>query len=58
MGTKNKKTIETTTNNKVYKMALYDLILGCPICAPNRGCNRNRNYDNSWKSYRKTQWKD
>jgi hypothetical protein len=54
---KNKTILKTVTTNKSYKAALIDLISGCPICSLGRGCNRNRNTDDSWKSYRKTQWK-
>lgn len=49
--------LKKTTNNRVYNMAHNELVSSCPICAPHRGCNRNRkNRDDSWKSYRKTQW--
>ena len=44
-----------TMNSRVYKMAMR-VNLGCPICAPNRGCNRNRDNDSRcWKTYRKDQ---
>lgn len=52
---KNKTILKTVTTNKSYKAALNT---GCPICSLGKGCNRNRNTDDSWKSYRKTQWKD
>lgn len=55
---KNKKTVQITDNSKEYKMAKREITLGCPICPPNRGCNRNRDYDNSWKNFRKTQWRE
>lgn len=51
--------MEKTTNSRVYNMAVNELVSSCPICAPHRGCNRDRgNNDDSWKSYRKTQWKE
>lgn len=48
----------TTTNSSVYKKVAIFPQFGCPICAPNKGCNKNRdnNYLN-WKSHRKTQWR-
>lgn len=50
--------IKHTKNSRVYKMTVREETLGCPICRPHRGCNRNRNSDNrSWKTYRNTQWK-
>jgi len=56
---KNKKTLLLTNNNKEYKKALRELEgSGCPICPINRGCNRNRKHDRSWKNFRKTQWKE
>ena len=55
---KNRDLIKHTNNSRVYKMTVREEILGCPICSPNKGCNRNRNTDyKSWKTYRKTQWK-
>lgn len=53
------KQLKNTTISRVYNMAINELFLGCQICSPHRGCNRNRkNRDDSWKSYRKTQWKE
>jgi hypothetical protein len=54
---KEKKTLKNTLNSQVYNKALRQS-LGCPICAPNKGCNQNRdnNYRN-WKQWRKTKWK-
>ena len=52
-----KKIVETTSNSKEYKRLRGITNSGCPICAPHRGCNRNRNVSKSWKSYRKTKWK-
>ena len=57
MKRKSRKELRLTTNSRVYKMAKNDIEGGCPICSLNRGCNRNRNYDNNWKTHRKTQWK-
>lgn len=52
------KQLKNTTNSRVYNMAINELFLGCPFCPAHRGCNRDRKeFDNSWKSYRKTQWK-
>lgn len=57
---KAKKQMKNTTDSRVYKMALRDRFLGCPICGPNQGCNRNRTYGapNSWKNNRDNQWKE
>lgn len=50
--------MEITTNSRVYNMAVNEMVSGCPICAPHRGCNRNRDDDDkSWKNYRDTQWR-
>jgi hypothetical protein len=55
---RNKKTIKNTMNSQVYKMAIKSN-LGCPICPPNKGCNRYKNTDlKSWKNYRGNQWKE
>ena len=52
------KTLKYTTDSRVYKMTKRKMEISCPICSPNRGCNRMRNfYNRSWKHYRKTQWK-
>jgi len=54
-----KKILKSTVDNRVYKSTLNKKVLDCPICSPHRGCNRLRKKDNnSWKSYRKTQWRD
>ncbi len=51
--------MENTTNSRVYNMAVNEMVSGCPICAPHRGCNRNRDDDNtSWKGYRDFQWRE
>lgn len=56
---KHKKNLQLTTNSKEYKMVKRQLDLGCPICRPNKGCNRNRDNDfKCWKRYRKTQWRE
>lgn len=49
--------MEITTNSRVYNMAVNEMVSGCPICAPHRGCNRNRDIEASWKNYRDTQWR-
>ncbi len=55
----NKKELkDTTTDNKTYKYLRYAVVLGCPICGPNSGCNRrNKKVDRSWKRNRKTKWR-
>ena len=48
-----------TTSNSVYRRAVIYHHLGCPICEPNRGCNKERNNPfKSWKyKYKKRkQW--
>ena len=56
---RNKQTLQLTNNSKEYKMAKREMTLGCPICPPNKGCNRNRDNDyKCWKRYRKTQWRE
>ena len=56
---KNNKNLQLTDNSKEYKMTKRRMDLGCPICGPNRGCNRNRDNDfRNWKRYRKTQWRE
>lgn len=50
-----------TNNSRVYKVSAIYRKLGCPICAPNQGCNSYGKYQSiSWKdqSKRKRQWKD
>lgn len=58
---KNKKTLQLTNDSKEYKMTKRKMDLGCPICRPNKGCNRkgrNGTPYRSWKTYRKTQWRE
>lgn len=51
--------MKKTTNSRVYNIAVNEMVSKCPICAPHRGCNRNRDdNDKSWKNYRDTQWKE
>ena len=57
---KNKKALDTTDNSSVYRKALINTVCSCPLCSPNRGCNRQSKWSNDnecWKSNRKTQWK-
>jgi len=57
---KNEKLLKNTMNSQVYNKALRQN-LGCPICPPNKGCNRkSKNYNCfiSWKNFRGTQWKE
>lgn len=50
----------TTTNGSVYRKVAIISQLGCPLCSPNKGCNRRRKWDGSisWKdtSKAKKQW--
>ena len=55
------KILKSTDDSRTYRMALYELISGCPMCAPHKGCNRwrgNWSRHSSWKKTRKHQWKD
>jgi len=57
---KNKEILVTTDKPSVYRKAFIKLYSPCPMCSPNRGCNRhNKNVKDCecWKSNRKTQWK-
>ena len=48
-----------TTNSCVFKRAAVFPILGCPVCAPNKGCNRFKgSISHSWKDQTKKrkQW--
>jgi hypothetical protein len=57
---KNKEILKTTDNASVYKKVFVKLHLHCPICPPNKGCNRQAKWNNDyecWKTNRKTQWK-
>ncbi len=50
--------MKTTLNSQVYNKALRNNF-GCPICGPNKGCNRKRTHDSyCWKSNRKDQWRE
>lgn len=52
--------VSKTTNSKEYKRLRGNLVSGCPICSPHKGCNRRdmSTPRKSWKSRRKTQWKE
>lgn len=52
---RNTKKLKSETNNSVYNK-LMCANLGCPICPPNRGCNRKSRRLRNWKAYRKQQW--
>lgn len=57
---KNKEILESTDNPSVYKKAFIKLYSSCPMCSPNRGCNKQRKYNHdceNWKSSRRSQWK-
>ena len=57
---KNKEILETTDKPSVYRKAFIKLYSACPMCSPNRGCNKQRKYNRdceNWKSNRKSQWK-
>lgn len=55
---KAKEVLRETDSNKEYKSAVSELLKHCPLCMPNRGCNRNRDYENGWKSKRDNQWRE
>lgn len=55
---RNDKRFKETTNSREYRIIINDIIGKCPFCGPHRGCNRNRHYNDNWKQYRKTQWRD
>lgn len=49
---------KTTTDSRSYKLAHNNLVSGCPICAPHRGCNKwKAGRQRNWKKFRKTKWK-
>lgn len=54
-----KKVFKNTDNSRVYKMANRETFTSCPICSPNKGCNRKNRWGGmtSWKKIRKTQWR-
>lgn len=55
------KVLKETSSNLEYRRALNELESGCPICGLGTGCNRRNRFshdEHSWKSCRKTQWKD
>ena len=61
---KYKKIVETTTDNRVYKIALKEYRalrceISCGICPYHRGENYKRYgwKHRNWKNYRKTQYK-
>lgn len=53
---KAKRILQETENSQEYKSALGELLKLCPLCRPNRGCNRNRDYSGGWKDHRDKQW--
>lgn len=58
-----RREFEETDNSTVYRRSRWRHLAettgkNCPICAPNRGCNRCRDRDRrNWKRYRRTQYK-
>ena len=60
---KNRKTRQSCKkahNNYEYVRLFREELVYCPICGPNKGCNRQAKWtgdQNCWKSHRKTQWK-
>lgn len=53
---RNKKTLKNTMDSQVYNKAMK-VNLGCSLCRPNKGCNRNRDNDfRCWKRHRDKQW--
>lgn len=53
-----KEVLDNTTNSKEYRKIVNKMVNKCGFCSIRKGCNRNRKFDNSWKTYRKTQWRD
>ena len=60
-----KETLETTTDNRVYKSLRWTKIANgrrlCEICGPHSGCNywnKKRNNNRNWKKYRNKQYKN
>jgi hypothetical protein len=52
------KIVSETLDSRTYKLALRSVVLGCPICGPNRGCNsRGKGRQRNWKKFRKTKFK-
>lgn len=58
MSRNSKREMKNTENSRVYKIAKWEHEGSCPLCPPNKGCNRNRYGDNSWKKHRKRQWRE
>jgi len=55
---KARRNIKTITDRKTFKRVWLSKELSCPICGPNKGCNRARKkIDKCWKQHRKTKWK-
>jgi len=55
---RNRNHLKSATDNHSY-MTLFRDNLSCPICRPNKGCNRKRSKDlQNWKSNRSVQWKE
>ena len=50
-----KENLKRITNRRVFKYARFEKLrlLGCPICGPHKGCNRNWSTSRSWKDQTK-----
>lgn len=56
----NKKLLNETNDSRTFKLLKRKYIdhLSCPLCGPNKGCNRYKfGIDNNWKNDRKTQYR-
>lgn len=53
------KILAETTDSRTYKLASRTKeLLACPVCAPNKGCNRRRKrMQRNWKKFRETKFK-
>jgi len=53
------KILAETTDSLTYKLAFRTKeLLACPLCGPNKGCNRRRKQmQRNWKKFRKTKFK-
>jgi len=59
---KYKRIVDTTTNSRIYNLALkryreLQCIISCSRCKYNRNENQRTYYRKNWKHYRKTQYK-
>lgn len=56
-----KKIMREAIDNLTYRRAYCQIICHCTFCSPNKGCNRRvrrrRNFQRSWKKFRKNKYK-